>query len=352
MHDPPAALAALPYNFVRPIGFLRCTIVLCAIGMVLLQPPWRSAFRGMLLLVMPHVLLWLYMAYVKLRDAAAEATPESLQAATRKRETAGETRCAPSSAGAVSANGRTAAELPTRRDTPAMPPLHMWGEPEGTSYLLRGGNYMVDGVKKHSQASLFSLVALDTFIFDDPQDRYNIASRPDNWLAQVPPFTLVLNVIIPSANNLCLVAYFQPTQPEKLENLDIPAVDLFWKWVRADNAFRNERLKLIPRVGKGPYLIRSGVGAKPVLLGKKLAVQYHSTPTSIEVDLDISSNTVADTVTRMVRDAMANSVCLDLAITLEGRAPEELPECMLGALRCDHIDFRKVAVAMPPRSTL
>eukprot|EP00962_Isochrysis_galbana_P038167 scaffold13515_cov48-Isochrysis_galbana.AAC.1 len=79
---------------------------------------------------------------------------------------------------------------------------------------------------------------------------------------------------------------------------------------------------------------------------------------------------------------MANSVCLDLAVrkipggvrvgegngnegvamakplsaspqvTIEGRSDAELPERILAAVRCDHIDFKKCTVTLPSRKRL
>lgn len=69
-----------------------------------------------------------------------------------------------------------------------------------------------------------------------------------------------------------------------------------------------------------------------------------------QVDIDVSSDRFADKITRLVRDAMASSVCLDLAVTIEGRSKEELPERILAAVRCDHIDFSR-SVRLPSAKT-
>ncbi|KAG2425267.1 hypothetical protein HXX76_013849 [Chlamydomonas incerta] len=75
----------------------------------------------------------------------------------------------------------------------------------------------------------------------------------------------------------------------------------------------------------------------PVILGKALKVSYHCTPTYIEVDIDISANSVANYVTGMVRGA-TSSLVVDLGIVLEGTAPWELLECLLGAFRVHRLN--------------
>jgi len=243
-----------------------------------------------------------------------------------------------------------------RRQTDATPPLRMWGEPAASSYQLRSGSYMTTSIKRPSGPSLFELFACEVYACDVPEDRYNVINRPDHWLNQrkrgEDGFVFVLNVIIPSAANLIMLAYFREPSPGAVTKGDSAAARLFCAWCDGTDAFRNERFKLIPRVAKGPLLIRRGVGAKPVLLGKRITVLYHRQPGAFEVDIDVSSDRFADRITRMVRDAMASSVCLDLAVTLEGREAAELPEAILGAVRCDHLDFAACNHRLPPAASL
>ena len=275
-----------------------------------------------------------------------------------------------------------------------MPPLHMWGEPDATSYRLRSRTYLRDRCKEASAPPLFHLVAVDVFAMPSPRERFDITGRKDNWVytanargaedsrvgggAAAVPYTFAVNVIIPSTNNLSLVAYFQPSEPGVLERRDQPEVGLFWRFVDGDDAFRSERFKMIPRVAKGPPVIRKGIGVIPVIIGKKMACRYYRRPNSFEVVIDVCSNMYGDYITRLVRDAMANSVCLDLAFTLEGKtdqvlrvaaasasiqcvsrlhlgrcmSAQELPERICGGVRCDHVDFRSCATELPPRADL
>ena len=93
------------------------------------------------------------------------------------------------------------------------------------------------------------------------------------------------------------------------------------------------------------------MGQKPALIGRKLTMPYTRRDHYFEVGVDVCSSTVADYTTRLVRDAIATSVVLDLAFTLEGRSAAELPERILGAVRFDHIELG-VAKRLPPRANM
>lgn len=61
--------------------------------------------------------------------------------------------------------------------------------------------------------------------------------------------------------------------------------------------------------------------------------KQNETDKYVEVCVDVGSNSTAAYVTGLVRGA-TKSLVLDLALLLEGRAPYELPEVLLGACRC------------------
>ena len=73
-------------------------------------------------------------------------------------------------------------------------------------------------------------------------------------------------------------------------------------WTGSD-ATRNRMLKLIPHIADGSWMIKQSVGTTPVILGKALKTTYHIPPSRqyIEIDIDITANTVANYVTGLVR---------------------------------------------------
>lgn len=75
------------------------------------------------------------------------------------------------------------------------------------------------------------------------------------------------------------------------------------------------------------------------MLGRKLKTEYFHGPNYLEIDIDISANATAATVTSMVA-GWSKSIVLDIAVLLEGQAPEELPEKLLGTIRLHHLDLK------------
>ena len=106
----------------------------------------------------------------------------------------------------------------------------------------------------------------------------------------------------------------------------------------SDDEFRNSRFKLIPTVVEGSFIIKQSVGSKPTLLGNKLKCPYYKGDNYFEVDIDISSNSVANTVVGMVQ-GVTKSLVVDLAFMLEAQGEEELPENVLGAVRLQNVSL-------------
>ena len=65
-------------------------------------------------------------------------------------------------------------------------------------------------------------------------------------------------------------------------------------------------------------------------------------PNYFEVDVDITSNTVANSVTQLVVGAIT-SLVVELAPLIEGHAPEELPERLLGTCKFEHLSLKGAA---------
>ena len=54
--------------------------------------------------------------------------------------------------------------------------------------------------------------------------------------------------------------------------------------------------------------------------------------------MDVSSSSVAANIVGLVQ-GLTKSLCVDMAICLEGHTPQELPESLLGTVRCSHLDL-------------
>ncbi|OQR95268.1 hypothetical protein ACHHYP_00153 [Achlya hypogyna] len=216
-------------------------------------------------------------------------------------------------------------------------PEKMWGEPDASLFAVRGPNYLVDKKKAPSPPSRFHLVGVDLFAFEVAAERYHLASRPGSPVLTSSAFTFVVNMIVPSPNNLSMVFYFQPDSPNIFTE-NTPFSELLNDFLDGDDAFRNSRFKLIPTVVEGSFIIKQSVGSKPTLLGNKLKCPYHRGDNYFEVDLDISSSSVANTVVGMVT-GVTKILVVDMAFLLESQTEEELPEAILGTVRLQHVSL-------------
>ncbi|KAL3619139.1 hypothetical protein CASFOL_036709 [Castilleja foliolosa] len=123
---------------------------------------------------------------------------------------------------------------------------------------------------------------------------------------------------------------------ERLKNL---CQDLMQRFVDGDDDFRNCILKLIPSVPKGSWIVRRSALNAACLLGKSVDCNYLRGHSCLEIDVDISSSTVAKCVLGLVICVITTLVvrhdfsCTDILNCAQGNTPEELPERLIGAVR-------------------
>lgn len=120
------------------------------------------------------------------------------------------------------------------------------------------------------------------------------------------------------------------------------------KWLQGDDDYRNERLKLIPYVAEGPWVVRNMVTGRPAIIGKRLPVSYkflpgggmgkHSTAKAnaqplLICTLDIGNgSSTAKRIVSVCRRYMS-SLTVDIGLVIQAEDQSELPEQMLGATR-------------------
>jgi len=111
----------------------------------------------------------------------------------------------------------------------------------------------------------------------------------------------------------------------------------FW---RGEESYCNTRMKLIPNVVESNWMVKMAVGQRPVILGTKLQQSYHHGKQYFEIDIDLSSSAMATQVLGMVR-GYSKDMVVDLGITIEGQAKDELPEEILCQTRYHHVDLEQ-----------
>uniref|UniRef100_A0A166F4Z1 START domain-containing protein n=1 Tax=Daucus carota subsp. sativus TaxID=79200 RepID=A0A166F4Z1_DAUCS len=115
------------------------------------------------------------------------------------------------------------------------------------------------------------------------------------------------------------------------------------RFVDGDDEFRNSRLKLIPSVPKGSWIVRQSVGSTPCLLGKAVDCNYIRGPKYLEIDVDIGSSTVANGVLGLVIGVMT-SLVVEMAFLVQATTTDELPERLISAVRVSHIELSSAIV--------
>uniref|UniRef100_A0A0D9VB32 START domain-containing protein n=1 Tax=Leersia perrieri TaxID=77586 RepID=A0A0D9VB32_9ORYZ len=180
-----------------------------------------------------------------------------------------------------------------------------WTVPDSKLFKVRSKNFPHDKSKIPAASYLMELAAIDWF---------KDSKRMDN---------------IPGSTHYSLVMYFVTKTLKK--------GSLLQRFFDGDDEFRNSRLKLIPSVPKGSWIVRQSVGSTPCLLGKAVDCSYVRGAGYLEVDVDIGSSAVANGVLGLVFGVVTTLV-VDMAFLIQANSYEELPEQVIGAARLAHVE--------------
>jgi hypothetical protein len=231
--------------------------------------------------------------------------------------------------------------------------LEAWAEPPASNYKLRGPRYLADGVKRQSDPAVFKLLTVDLVqavtpdfggICAQPNERFQKALRREveTGVKELPAFVFAVNLCIPGPKCFYhLVSYFGVDDIETIKNQDTPfgrvAAPFFFG---SSDEYRDKTFKLIPNIVEGNYIVKTAVGSKPALLGKKLKQHYVRTDRYFEMVIDIESNPVAKRIVKLAL-GYAKTLVVDMMFLLEGTQENTLPERMLGGVRIKQVDFKK-----------
>lgn len=217
-----------------------------------------------------------------------------------------------------------------------------WAETDPSTFLIRSESYLCDQHKVKANGTLMKLVAADWLKSDKPE--HDLGGRPDGIVQKYADqggneFFFIINFQIPASTMHSLALYYQIDKP-------VESIPLLERFVKGDDAFRNSRLKLIPYISKGSWIVKQSVGKKACLIGKALELHYIGGKNYLEVVVDISSSTVARGVTSLILGYL-NNLVIEIAFLIQANTEEELPEFLLGTCRLNHLDASK-AVSITP----
>lgn len=224
-----------------------------------------------------------------------------------------------------------------------------WAEPPASNFQVRGPGYLSgDQTKVPSPPAMFRPIAVHA-VHRASGPAFNLAqgvpSLAAHLAAHPDSFFFLVNWVLPGPPYRAAMFAFERQVPEGED----PKFDALWReFLAADDEQRKARLKYLPSIKRAPWLVMQGVqslGAeRPTMICRKLQPRFFQGPNYIEVDVDVASSSIAYTIANSVLPRLQSTI-IEHAFILEGHAPEELPERVLGCLR---VQWANLAVATIP----
>jgi len=207
--------------------------------------------------------------------------------------------------------------------------ISCWSKPADKIFCVRSASYLRDRIKMPSGPAPFSCRGVDIWLTDNPER--HIARHPDVMGGRLEEEdTFLVNFLLPFGN---LVAYFGIPSSERIP----PILGNLWtKFINGDQQYRDARLKLLPVVVNGPWIVKAAVGPgkSPALLGKVIPLQYYFRSPSknkkgiYEVDVIITASSIAKGILSVVK-GHTKSLTMAMGFIIEAAEEEELPETVL-----------------------
>lgn len=220
----------------------------------------------------------------------------------------------------------TAEELFTKRRFEGQE--HCWDDADATEKMVRGVHYLSDQMKVHSKPSMLELVEVDLL-----QTRTEIVHYSNSVHGRVASlrqkgdsrFFFVMNFrLVPIQ---LAIVWAVPRNADWLESAE---GRLFNRFVHEmSDEERSKRVKILPKVISGPWLVKKGVPDRPGILGKKLTLDFFQAQDSLEISINCLSSNAGRRLVQLL-SGVGRHFCLEVSLILEGQSPDELPERILG----------------------
>ena len=216
-----------------------------------------------------------------------------------------------------------------------------WSEPfDPAIFHVRGSTYLQDRVKVPSGRSPFKCRGVDLWLTDNPQR--HIARHPSVLGGKIQEEdTFLVNFLLPFGN---FVSYFSVPPLSEFPNKQV--ANVWSNFITGDQEYRDARLKLLPVVLDGPWIVKAAVGngKSPALLGKVIPLQYFFRQPQgdkkgiYEVDVIISASSIAKGILNVVK-GHAKSLSIAFAMIIEASTAEDLPETVLCSFQIHALDL-------------
>jgi hypothetical protein len=125
------------------------------------------------------------------------------------------------------------------------------------------------------------------------------------------------------------------------------------RYLMANDKGKDDILKIVPKVVKGPWIVKKACDGKPAIVCNKMPTQYFYDAASegkaeyFEIDLDIVASSAARAILA-VAQRYTKSLTLDLGFVFQGNLEDELPEQMAFGTRLHGLD--PINASMLPES--
>ena len=226
-----------------------------------------------------------------------------------------------------------------------------WDEPPCTLFHVRGPSYLQDRIKIPSATAPFACRGVDVWLTDNP--RRHIAQHPSVLGGKLAlEDTFLVNFLLPFGN---FVAYF--TVPS-LSKMPRKLRTVWSNFVKGDQEYRDARLKLLPIVLEGPWIVKAAVGPgkSPAVLGKAIPLQYffrdgdRQNKAMYEVDVIITASSIAKGILSVVK-GHTKSVSIGFAFIIEAVTADELPETVLCTFQVNSLNLEECPELPPEPSS-
>lgn len=187
---------------------------------------------------------------------------------------------------------------------------------------------------------VFELVWLDMF-HSKRENLFHVSRNPKSFVQRALskygeeiPQLFVINILLPGSPEISITQYFalRKEVAEEMDRNPNEAMKLWKRFLEGDDAFRNNRFKMIPEIQEGPWLVKKSVGGNPSLIAKALQVSWLRGTKYLEAVVDVSSDRIAKHITSLCR-RHATSLVVDIGFVIEGTDEFELPESLLACVR-------------------
>lgn len=234
---------------------------------------------------------------------------------------------------------------------------HCFGAPKGSAFNIRGPQYLSDKKKISSDRTAYKCLGTDVTLSGSAGQskgaELNVCASPGSFVSRLraaqgedAPFVICFNF---SLGWGFLTAYFAPRHGGASPLVGDEAVDaLIERLVNSpitptDNAWRDKRLKVIPRLTEAPIGLNKIIPERPAIVGTKVTCTYHRGEGYFEVDLQVASSRVGSYMLGAA-SRLSHKLIIDLGFVLEGQSAAELPERVLCAVTLCRFDREKCPV--------